>query len=129
MKKLISLILMLSFVSSLSYADCDFSTGITPGPNKTFIYSEACHQKVGQIVQDNKTKDQQIVDLGKAISLKDLALTSSDSRTQLWMATAEKEQDRMNSVDATQRHSDFIYFGLGLLTAIGTGFAVARLSR
>jgi hypothetical protein len=129
MKKLISLIVLISMIPSLALADCDWSKGITPGPNHTFIYSEACHLQVGQLVQDAKVKDQQISDLNKAIQLKDLALVQSDQRTQLWIDTSNKEQDRMNKVDEEQRHSDFIYFGLGILATLGTGFAVARLTK
>lgn len=129
MKKVISLLLLFCFFSNAAYADCDFSTGITPGPNKTFIYSEECHQKVGQLVQSDKTKTAQIADLTQAIQLKDLALTKSDQRTQLWMDTSDKLQGRLTSVDSLAKQNEWIYFTLGVLATIGAGYAASQLYR
>jgi hypothetical protein len=117
MKKLISIILLFSLNAN---ATCDWKTGITPGPNKTFIYTEECHQQVGKLVQSNK-------DLTSVIQLKDLALTNADVRTQLWEKTADNEMDRLNKLSADQKHSDWLYFTLGAATVIMTGFMAARL--
>jgi len=109
------------------FGDCDFSKGITPGPNKTFIYTEVCHQKVGQLVQDNAVKATQITDLTKAISLKDLALTDSDKSKQAWMATSSTLEDRLQKVDSLEKKNDILYFGLGVLTTFAAAFAAAKL--
>jgi len=127
MKKVIASVLIFSCLSSAAYADCDFSKGITPGPNHTFIYSEECHQKVGQLIQDNATKDKQIADYVQAINLKDLAITKADSRTQLWMDTSDKLTDRLTKVDELQKKNDWLYFGLGVLSTVAVGFMTARL--
>ena len=126
MRKIISFLLVLSLFSQAALADCDFKTGVTPGPNKTFVYSEECHLKVGQLVQDNKTKDAQIADLTKAISLKDLALTKADERTQLWMTSADALTDRVTKIDSEVKHNEWLYFGLGVLTTFAAGYAIAR---
>src|SRR5271168_2051714 len=105
MKKFIALILLFSVNAQ---AACNWATGVTPGPNKTFIYSEECHEAVGALVQANK-------DLTAAIQLKDLALTNADARTQLWMTSSLNEQDRLTKIDSEQKHNDFLYFGLGIL--------------
>lgn len=117
MKKLICFILLLS---SSAQATCDWKTGITPGPNDTFIYTKECHLKVGGLVKANQ-------DLTQALQLKDLALTKSDERIQLWTKTAEDEQDRIAKLSSEQKHTDWLYFGLGVLTVIGTGFVTAKL--
>ena len=127
MKKLIAFILLFISTFNLAFADCDWSKDITPGPNHTFIYSDACHLAVGQLIQTNKTQTAQIADLTKAIQLKDLAITNADARIALWTTTAENEQDRISKIDSMQKTNDFLYFGLGILATIGTGFAVARL--
>lgn len=129
MKTLISLFMLVSLLSNAAFADCDFSTGITPGPNKTFIYSEACHLKVGALVQDDAIKTQQVADLTTAVQLKNAALLAADQRTILWTNTAESEQDRMNKLSSEQSHSDFIYFGLGILSTIGVGYVVSQAYR
>ncbi len=127
MKKLICSLLLL-VMSTNVLADCDFSKGITTGPNNTHIFTEECYLKVGQLVQDAKIKDQQIADYSKAIQLKDLALTNADARTALWTKTAEDEQDRMNKLDSEQKHSDWLYFGLGVATTFLAGYAAAKLA-
>ena len=117
MKKLIIFILLFSLNAN---ATCDWKTGITPGPNKTYIYNEECHQAVGALVQANK-------DLTSAIQLKDLALTTSDSRTIMWQKSADDELDRLNKIQSEQKKSDWLAFSLGALTVLGSGFLAARL--
>lgn len=127
-KSILSLITIVCFLISQSVmADCNFKTDIAPGPNKTFIYSEACHLKVGQMVQDAKTKTQQLDDLTKAISLKDLALQESDKRATLWNGTASKLEDRLQKVDSLEKKNEVLYFGLGVLTTFLAAYAAAKL--
>ena len=127
MKKLISLILLACTFSNLAMADCDFSKGITPGPNHTYIYTEECHLKVGQLIQDNKALTLQVGDLTKAIQLKDLALTKADERTQLWMNTSDKMEDRLTKIDETYKKNEWIYFGLGVLTTFAAAYAAGQV--
>lgn len=129
MKKIVSAIMLLCFVSNVAFADCDFSTGITPGPNKTFVYSEECHLKVGQLVQQNTTLLAQVGDLTKAITLKDLALTKADERTQLWMNTSDQLTDRITKIDEVYKKNEWIYFGLGVLSILGAAYVVKAVAR
>jgi hypothetical protein len=69
----------------------------------------------------------QIADYKKVIDLKDLALTKSDERTQLWMNTSDNLQDRMNKIDDTAKRNEWVFFGLGALTVVAAGFMTARL--
>ena len=129
MKGVISVLVAASLFVNVAMADCDFSTGITPGPNHTFIYSEDCHQKVGQLVQDNKTKDAQLADYAKAIDLKDLAIKKADERANMWMDTSTKLEDRLTKVDELQSKNNFIYYGLGILTVLAAGYVVRAAYR
>jgi hypothetical protein len=118
MKKfIITLMLLLSVTAQ---ATCNWKTGITPGPNKTFIYSQECHEAVGQLVQANK-------DLTAAIQLKDLAIQTSDSRVILWQKSANDEFDKLNQIESEQKHNDWLFFGGGVLATVLTGFMTARL--
>jgi hypothetical protein len=119
MKKLVS-ILVIFCMSTSAFGDCDWNTGITPGPNHTFIYSDACHLAVGQLVQANK-------DLNSAIALKNLAIQTSDSRTMLWQKSADDEMSRLSTIETEQKHNDFLYFGLGIISAIGAGWMASKL--
>lgn len=127
MNKFISFALICSLVSNLGFAECDFSKGITPLPNGNYEYSKDCHIRVGQLVQENATKDQQISDYIKAISLKDLAIKESDNRAQLWLTTSSDLENRIQKLDSMQRTNEFLYFGAGVLASVLIGFATARL--
>ena len=128
MKRIISALLLFCLASN-AFADCDFSTGITPGPNHIFIYTQECHEAVGKLVQDNKALTLQVGDLTKAVSLKDLALTKADDRTQLWMNTSDKLIDRVDKIDQVEKHNEWLYFGLGVLTTFAAGYVVSQAVR
>ena len=127
MKKLFLSLILIVFISNSVLADCDFKTGITQLPNGNYEYTKACHIKVGQLVQDNATKTQQVADLTKAITLKDLAIKYSDDRATLWSNTSSQLEERLQKVDSLERKNDWLFFGLGVLTTIGAGFMAARL--
>ena len=129
MKKLVSSLVLFCLLSNAALADCDFSKGVTPGPNNTFVYSQECHETVGKLVRNNKALTLQIGDLTQAISLKDLALSKADERTQLWMTTSDQLVDRVNKIDATEKHNEWLYFGLGVLTTFAAGYIAAQAVR
>lgn len=125
---LISLLTIAALLLSQTiYGDCDFKTGITAGPNKTFIYSEECHQKVGSLVLDNKNKAQQVDDLLKAITLKDLAIKDSDQRATDWMSTSGTLEKRVQEIDKLEGTNKVLYFGLGVLTTFLAAYSAAKL--
>jgi hypothetical protein len=114
-------------MSNSVFAACDWSTGITPGPNKTYIYTEECHQRVGALVADNKVKEQQILDYQKVITMKDLAIKDSDARYQLWFDTSRNLEDRLQKVDSMQKSNEYLAFGLGVAMTFLAGYAAAKL--
>lgn len=128
MKKFICAFLSTILLANAALADttCNWST-IKLLPDGNYEYPAALNLCVGQLVQTNKIQLAQIADLQSAIQLKDLALTNADGRTQLWMTTSLAEQDRLTKIDSDSKTNNFIYFGLGVLATIGTGFAVAKL--
>lgn len=127
MNKLIASIVIFCFSLNVALADCDWAKGITPGPNNTYIYSEACHLAVGKLVQDNKTKDAQIQDLNKAITLKDLAIKMSDDRANNWMNTSKDLEERLQKVDSLEKKNEWLYFGLGVATTFLAAYGASQL--
>jgi len=129
MKKMVSLLMLLTFIPSIALADtskCDW-TQIKNNGDGTYTYSKALYLCTGQLVLDNKTQATQITDLTKAIQLKDLALQNSDARVALWMNTSQQMEERIQKIDSLEKKNDFLYFGLGALAVIGAGFMTARL--
>lgn len=127
MKQIIGLIMTFLLIPRLSMADCTFSD-LVHNSDGTVTYSKADHICVGQLAQDNATKTQQIQDYVKAITLKDMALSDADKRTQLWIDTSLKLESNIQSIDSYKNTSNWIYFGLGVLTVVGAGFALSSIT-
>lgn len=115
MKKLISALLAVFMFANVALADCDFSTGITPNTDGSYTYTKACHIAVGTMKRDLDTANTKIASYEKVIQLKDLSLTKSDERADLWMNTSFKMQDRLNSVDELKSKNQWLAFGLGIV--------------
>ena len=130
MMKILSTVLAVAMFSNVAFADCDFTMGkgIRPLADSNYEYTKECHIAVGQLVQDNKTKDIQLKDLGLALSAKDMALAASDQRTQLWMDTTFKLEKNINTMDELKKTNEWVYFGIGALTVIATGFALSSVT-
>ena len=128
MKK-ISFLLAVCMFANTAFADCDFSKGITKLPDGNYEYTKECHVHVGELVQDNDVKTQQVDKLNKALDLKDLAITKADQRTQLWMDTSLKLEDNIQKMDSLSKKNEWLYFGLGVLTTFAAGYAAAQLTR
>lgn len=120
MKKLISTILIVSCLSNVALADCDFST-VTKLEDGSYKYSKECHIKVGEMKRDLDIANKQVKLLNDSLELKDLALSKSNERIALWMDTTYKLEDRLNKIDELRSKNNWIYFGLG---AVFTGLAV-----
>ena len=126
MNKVAKIILICYIFSVTSFAECDWSN-IKKNNDNTYNYTEELHLCVGKLVKENKVKDEQILNLTKAITLKDLALDSSDKRVNLWMDTSMKLEDRVNKIDSMQKSNNFLFFSAGILTTILAGFMTAKL--
>jgi len=127
MKKLICVILSLLMFSNICFADCDWAQ-IKKLPDGGYEYSPALNLCVGQLVQTNAVQTQQLQDLGKAIQLKDLALTNSDARVALWQKSSDDELSRLNTIQSDEKHSDWLFFGLGVATTFLAGYTAAKLA-
>lgn len=125
----VSILLVFAIISNTVFADCDFATGITPGANGTYVYSKECHVKVGQLVKENEAQASAIQDYKSAITMKDLALQSSDKRATLWYDTSEKLEGRLQKVVELERGNNLLYFGLGALTILASGWMASKLMR
>ncbi len=128
MNKLVSLVSALALFSNVCFADCDFSTGVKENPDGSRTYTKECHIRVGELVQDNQTKDNQIQIYKSAIELKDLAITKADERTQNWMDTSLKLEQNIQTMDSLKSHNEWLYFGLGVLSVFAAGMAAASLT-
>jgi hypothetical protein len=126
--KIVFLVVAICIFSNTAMAGCDFKD-LIHNTDGTVTYSKADHICVGQLVQSESTKDQQITDYKKALDLKDLAITKSDARAQLWMDTSVRLESTVQSVDKLKKDNEWLYFSLGALTVIGTGFMAAQLLR
>lgn len=124
---LVTILVFMSIFGSTAHADCDFATGIRPNADGSYNYSHDCHLKVGQMSKDLDSANAQIVDYKKAIELKDLALTKSDERANLWMNTSLTLEKDLQEVDNLRSKNETLYYGLGVVTAVLAVFAAGQL--
>ena len=127
MKKAISLILSLSLISSVSFADCDFATMVKKLDDGTFNYSKECHIKNGENVRDLGIANQQVEKLNQAIVLKDTAISKADERAEMWKGAAIKMDDRITTAENMQNTNKWLYFGVGFLSAIAAVYGAKQL--
>ena len=118
-------LIVLFLIPQFAIGDCDW-TKIKKNPDKTYTYTEDLHLCVGKLVQSSKVQAQQIQDLTKAISLKDLAIQDSDKRAQTWMDTSGTLEKRLQEVDKLEKANSWLFFGLGMLA---TGLAAYTASK
>ena len=128
MKKLLSVILAISLFSNVAMADCDFSTGVVKQADGSFLYTKDCHIAVGKMKQDLDVANKQVDLLNKAIELKDLAMSKSTERLNLWMDTSYKLEDRMNKIDQLERKNQWLFFGLGVVTTAAAVWGAGQLA-
>lgn len=129
MKKLIAAVLATLMFSNVAFAECDFSTGISRNDNGSYTYTKECHVKVGEMKRDLSIATEQNEKLTKALDLKDLAITKSDQRADLWMQTSFKLEDRINTIDSMRQSNQYIAFGLGVLTMFAASYAASQLNK
>lgn len=122
--KLLSLIGIL-LISNLSWG-CDFSTDVKKMTDGTYSYSRDCHIEVGNLIEDNKIKSEQIKLLNKSIELKDLVIGGYEKRLNLWMETTEKLEQRLYTIEKYNSTQKWLHFGLGIAVS---GLAVYGASK
>lgn len=109
----------------LAWADCDW-TSIEQQGNK-YIYSEECHAKVGIMVKDLKDREAQVIELTKAVTLKDLALEKADKRIMNWREESYKQFDYLQTQKRLSSYSKWLYVGGGFGLAILSVWAAGQL--
>jgi hypothetical protein len=126
---MIFLIVVLSVRGGYAASSCDFSTDIKENPNGTYTYTRDCHIEVGKAVKSVSLLNEKIELLEKKIDLKDFQISKYEERTQLWMDTSFKLNDKLMTYEAIKRNDLWISFGLGVLTAIAAGYAVHQVAK
>jgi hypothetical protein len=129
MKKFICSILSIVFFSNVSFATCDFSTGIKPNSDGTYNYSKDCHIEVGNMKKENQEDLLKIQKLTDAISYKDIALQKSEERIDLWQNQAFKLEDRIDNIDKLKSKNETLYFILGVFVTGVAIYAGSKVTR
>jgi hypothetical protein len=117
------------FNSSFSFAQCDWAEGVKKSPDGSFSYSKGCHLQVGVSLEELDLRRKQVQELTKSVELKDLALNYSEQRTQLWMDSSLKMNDRLNQYESARSSAPWIYFGVGVVATVLSVWAAGQLRK
>ena len=124
--KLLNLVMAtILFFSSSVFAECDYSK-VVSNTDGTYTYSKELHICVGRMKQDLLISQEKVDSLNKAIDFKNLALDASQKRTDLWMDTSFRLEDRLTKIQQLEKSNNWIYFGLGILTVFAVGYTVSQ---
>lgn len=109
-------------------SSCDFSKDIKK-VSEGYLYTEGCHIEVGKAVRSSLLLGEKIDLLEKKLEFKDLQITKYEERTQLWMDTSFKINDKLMAYDSTKNNDFWISFGLGVLTVVAAGYALKQVAK
>lgn len=126
MKKYITFILIFLNLSH-ALAVCDFANDIKEGPNNTYIYSKDCHIEVGKTVKSASLLGSKIDLMEKQLDLKDLQISKYEERTQLWMDTSMKMNDKLAAYENRKNQDFWVSFGLGVSVTILSVWAAGQI--
>lgn len=124
--RFVSIFVIFCTLCNSAFGSCDW-TKIKKNPDNTYTYSEALHRCVGNLVQDNQVKAQQIADLNKALTMKDLALQEADKRATLWSNTSENLEGRLQKVDSLEKNNQWLFFGIGVLATVAAAYTANKV--
>jgi hypothetical protein len=120
------LVLIMFMFSQICWAECDLAKDINKNADGSYTYSKECHLLMGQWKKDLEARAQQADELKKSIELKDLALTHTEQRVNLWRDTSFSLEDRLNKAEKMTQFDRWFHFGLGIVV---TGAAVWGASK
>lgn len=128
MKKLITLVLMASFSTSL-FAQVLYVSKGDPAPYNGYIFTLGAELDNRKKLEDLKTLVLVEANDKKIIDMKDLYITESNTEMNIWKTQAQDLSKQL----AEQSNSSFwhsvLYFGLGVVASTAMAFAVSRASR
>jgi len=115
--------------STQSNASCDFSKDVKENADGSFTYSRECNVEVGKRIKELDLRRNQVDDLNKVITLKDLAIEKADQRAKLWMDTSNELNDKLIKYDSISKRSDTLYFVGGIAVTILSVWAAGQLRK
>jgi hypothetical protein len=95
--------------------------------NNDFIYPAECHREVGRLVEVESKRKEQVEELNKALTLKDLALQKSDERVILWQSESERQLKNLEKMSKNNSLQNSGYFLAGMASVLFGAWAVQKV--
>lgn len=125
MKKiLITFLVIPQFV----FGQCNFSVDIKK-VNNGYLYTKECHKEIGKIVKQNTLRQEQIDELKKTITLKDLAVNTHIKRVDMWRDTSYNLENRIHKIQRWKKWNDWTFFAIGVLTTSAAVWGAGQLRK
>jgi hypothetical protein len=117
-------ILFLLLFSNIALADCTPKNDIKRQADDTFVYTAGCHIQFGEFRLKNRYQEEQISELKKAITFKDLSVDQANIRADMWKNTSYELRENILKMERNRERSNQLYFGLGVISAFGAAWAL-----
>lgn len=125
--KISCLVISMSLISNMAFASCNWSEDVKKNQDGSFSYSRGCHLEVGASLEELDLRRRQVEELKKSVELKDLAISYSEQRTQLWIDSSTKMNERLNQYEAARANAGWVYFGVGVAVTVLSVWAAGQL--
>lgn len=126
MKNILVALLALSLPLNSFAASCDYANDIKKVEGG-YLYTEGCHIEVGKKVKGYTILSKQVEELEKTITLKDLALTKSDERANMWMNTSVSMAEKVTAYETARSADAYKNVALGVLGTVLAVWAAGQL--
>ena len=127
MKNLMSMIVTLTMISSSVFAaDCTWSLG-TKKVEGGYLYTDACHNRVGITLRDNDDYKIEVEALRKTIDTQKLVIDKADERTILWRNESYEQFDRLQKQQAASEYNKVLWFVLGVVVTSAAVYGAGQL--
>lgn len=127
MKNVIAILMsVVLFSSSVFAADCKWATDITETTGG-FLYTKACHNRVGLTLRDNDDLKIEVDSLRKTVDVQKDIIAKSDERVIVWRNESYEQFARLQKQAEYSQTNNILWFVLGVVVTSAAVHAAGQL--
>jgi hypothetical protein len=112
--------------SAAHAADCTWTLGVKKTEGG-YLYTDACHNRVGLTLKDNDDYKIEVEALRKTIDIQKLVIDKADERTILWRNESYEQFDRLQKQASMNEYQKTLWFILGVVVTSAAVYGAGQL--